>query len=116
MCLPARACACVRPIKCDVGQYGHTATPACTQEERAALEANVTAQLEAEKAALLQKKRAEQAARKRAQDELERILADNQHKLELAQRKAHDDGGSWAGRDDAVPRTLNGGIRVSVDD
>jgi len=79
------------------------------------LEANVTAQLEAEKAALLQKKRAEQAARKRAQDELERILADNQHKLELAQRKAHDDSGSWAGRD-AVPRTLNGGIRELVDD
>ena len=85
------------------------------QEERAALEANVTAQLDAEKAALLQRKRAELAARKRAQDELERILADNQHKLELAQRKAHDDGQSWAGREQ-VPRRLNGGIRVLVDD
>ena len=75
----------------------------------------MTAQLEAEKAALLQKKRAEQAARKRAQDELERILADNQHKLELAQRKAHDDSGSWASQD-AAPRNLNGGIRVLVDE
>ena len=101
-CLP---CCCVPTLLCWQPD----------QEERTALEANVTAQLEAEKAALLQKKRAEQAARKRAQDELERILADNQHKLELAQRKAHDDSRPWVGQD-SMPRRLNGGIRVLVDE
>mmetsp|Transcript_5397 Transcript_5397/g.9335 ORF Transcript_5397/g.9335 Transcript_5397/m.9335 type:complete len:143 (+) Transcript_5397:126-554(+) len=58
------------------------------KEERAKLEAAVTAQLEEERAALLHKKRREQDEAKKRQEELERILGDNMRKVQEAQARA----------------------------
>lgn len=54
------------------------------QEERAALEEKVTQQLEAEKRALLARKRAQQEERRRKAEDLERILQENQRKVQSA--------------------------------